>query len=895
MSLSLRTINAPGVEITEIDRSQYSQTLTGTKVLAVGYADKGEDYATISPTSRSTLINVFGKPTNEAERYFYEACKEVIQQGGELYAARIPYKNDMAGKYAYVDYKLDSRITSDGDFNVYTKELKFSDLNSEVISNFSEVSNDILHGNIPEGLADHLSVQSMYQEVVSSETHAQFKDFLINYEACLDNPISNIEQLALTSDCDCFSLLGYGYEGPTGWVDVDAPIGDTILSNFIKEYADEGKTIEAMFRRKRMETIVSTLISSYTDDFGTGVLADINAIDHTVSSVWTLTSDGIPSTLSGEEYDNYSTGEEKAPNNTIRIIDITRGTYGKTPFKGEGDTYYKECIGLVPVVTTAANALFAQMLLSGNAEAKNYNIVSAINSMTLSASEKASEEYPEISSDPGHFTLVEDDLAIPYGGEGTADEDFQKAFRDSLTSRALAYFPAMYTEPKGNTEEVVFNREFFKQIGIVVFKAYIDTASNNKVNFDAVEAFVGSLDPNATNLANGSNIFIDNIVNTQSEYIRVFSNARPVEKADILYINNQCVGSLGFYAAMTVKNISYKSIMEGLNKIFDRNSDINEKEIDIVVDGGVSTIGAFTPDNDGEALFDPCGVGHSTHTLKGGKVKWRGVLNKFDNFCKNTRKDCMFIADGMRQFCLDGKKRIVRPSKPENTIDTKIVPKLLDMQVLNTNYGAGYCDWFEVVDEFSGDSFWCPPSIKACGVYIYTDKHANYWDAPAGLNRGMVSANDVAFNPNVIQAGPIYLKNWNYAINYPVEGVILEGQKTMQLKPSAFDRVNVRRLFLRLERFVFKTARYFVYEPNTQYTRNRFVDALTPYFSQVKTAGGMYDFKIICDESINTPEVIDNNELRIRIGIKPTKTIEFINVEFVALRTGASWTELTNI
>lgn len=255
----------------------------------------------------------------------------------------------------------------------------------------------------------------------------------------------------------------------------------------------------------------------------------------------------------------------------------------------------------------------------------------------------------------------------------------------------------------------------------------------------------------------------------------------------------------------------------------------------------------------------------------------------------------MFIADGMRQFCLQGKKKIVRPSKPENTIDTKIIPNLIDMQVLNTNYSAGYCDWFEVVDEFSGDSFWCPPSIKAAGVYIYTDRHANYWDAPAGLNRGMVSANDVAFNPNVIQAGPIYLKNWNYAINYPDEGVILEGQKTMQMKPSAFDRVNVRRLFLRLERFVWKTARFFVYEPNTAYTRSRFVDALTPYFSEVKTAGGMYDFKIICDESINTPNVIDNNELRVRIGIKPSKTIEFILIEFVALKTGASWSELTNI
>ena len=155
-----------------------------------------------------------------------------------------------------------------------------------------------------------------------------------------------------------------------------------------------------------------------------------------------------------------------------------------------------------------------------------------------------------------------------------------------------------------------------------------------------------------------------------------------------------------------------------------------------------------------------------------------------------------------------------------------------------------------------------------------------------------MTAVDVAFSPTNKQAGAIYNSNWNYAINYPEDGIVLEGQKTFQVKPSAFDRVNVRRLFLRLERATYKVARYFIYEGNTAYTRQRFIDSIDPIFADAKLRNGIYDYKIICDESINTPEVIDRNELRVKIVIKPVKSIEFILIDFIALRTGGSFSEM---
>ena len=251
----------------------------------------------------------------------------------------------------------------------------------------------------------------------------------------------------------------------------------------------------------------------------------------------------------------------------------------------------------------------------------------------------------------------------------------------------------------------------------------------------------------------------------------------------------------------------------------------------------------------------------------------------------------MFIADGPRPLVLAGQKKIVRSTKPANTIDANIIPNLKYITGLNTSYGACYVDWFEVADEYSGDFFWCPPSIKAMGVYVNCDVNYNYWDAPAGLNRGRIAATDVAFSPTIKQAGSFYEKNFNYSINYPNDGIILEGQKTLQVKPSAFDRVNVRRLFLRLERAAYQVARYFVYEPNTSYTRQRLIDALNPYFKEAKDNGGIYDYKIRCDEVLNDDTTIDRNELKVAIGIKPVKTAEFIMCDFVCLRTGGSWSE----
>jgi hypothetical protein len=418
-------------------------------------------------------------------------------------------------------------------------------------------------------------------------------------------------------------------------------------------------------------------------------------------------------------------------------------------------------------------------------------------------------------------------------------EDNDDDFFDSVALEANGYFSPITLQADGG-----FDRENMKKIGLVVVKAYLDASEGNKISFQTVESFVGSLDRDAKNPNTGATTFIDTIVNEQSEYVNIFTNCFPTDamkteyrdKVDVIVLphDGANVASMGFYEGMCEEDVDIsESILKALDIVYDKVTDINERDLDIVVDAGVSNIAQFVKTVYGKkGFYDPASTDAAMWKCKkDNDVKmWKTVIMKYDNFCKNIRKDCMFIADGPRPYCLQGQKKIVRPSKPTNTIDANILPYTKYLTGINTSYGAGYCDWFQIADEFSGDYFWCPPSIKACGVYINTDLNFNYWDAPAGLNRGVIAALDVAFSPTNKQAGQIYTKSWNYAINYPADGIVLEGQRTLQTKPSALDRVNVRRLMLRLERATYKVLRYVVYEGNTAYMRQRVIDLLDPMF-----------------------------------------------------------------
>jgi hypothetical protein len=632
----------------------------------------------------------------------------------------------------------------------------------------------------------------------------------------------------------------------------------------------------------------------HSDDTFIEYISEISAEDNEIAEGYIIEGGKIPALYDLSTINEYRADEVKVPNGTFLIVDTTGATYKKvTEDSRKGQA--REVIGIIPVVTTAANALYAQSMINVDiTNLSNYEILSGTNFITLS------------SSNDG---LSASDLVMPINTTFYLNnEDADKtSIPNTIALDAANYFSTIQPATDGEG----FDPEHLKDIGVVVYRAYLDPTEGNKVSLEAVEAYCGSLCKDDKDPNTGVTKFIDTIINSQSKYINFFSNCfnTPEEKkyykdtCDILYAKPSQGAVLGLYSKMTKEDISItKSIYDGMNKCFDKVADVNQLDIDIIPDAGISNIASYlkaifgnkgpydltVTDDLGNSML---GMWKCTKATDTPVKTWKTVIQKLDAFCKNVRKDCMFITECPRPLVLTGQKKVVRPTKPDTNIDVNILPYLKVVAGLNTNYGAGYLDWFEQADDYTGDFFWVPPSIKAMGVYLNTDSNFYYWDAPAGLNRGIIAATDVAFSPNAAQAGAIYEKCWNYAINYPNDGIVLEGQKTFQTKPSAFDRVNVRRLFLRLERQAFKVARYFVYEGNTAYTRQRLVDAIDPYFKEAKVKGGIYDYKIVCDESNNLPETIDRNELHVGIGIKPVKTAEFIYISFIALNTGGSWEE----
>ncbi|MEX0598197.1 MAG: phage tail sheath C-terminal domain-containing protein, partial [Candidatus Paceibacterota bacterium] len=167
------------------------------------------------------------------------------------------------------------------------------------------------------------------------------------------------------------------------------------------------------------------------------------------------------------------------------------------------------------------------------------------------------------------------------------------------------------------------------------------------------------------------------------------------------------------------------------------------------------------------------------------------------------------------------------------------------------------------------------------------------WFSPAGFNRGHVkNVIRLAWNANHTERDELYKKGINTVITFPGEGTILYGDKTMLAKPSAFDRINVRRLFIVLEKAISRASQFSLFEFNDSFTRSQFVALVEPFLRDVQGRRGIFDFRVVCDESNNTPEVIDRNEFVGDIYVKPARSINFIQLNFVAVRTGVSFEEV---
>jgi hypothetical protein len=210
----------------------------------------------------------------------------------------------------------------------------------------------------------------------------------------------------------------------------------------------------------------------------------------------------------------------------------------------------------------------------------------------------------------------------------------------------------------------------------------------------------------------------------------------------------------------------------------------------------------------------------------------------------------------------------------------------------DSNYVATYHPWVKILDTDKNKPVWVPPSVVLPGVIAFNDAVGAEWYAPAGLNRGGL--------PNVLEVktrlthderDTLYTNRINPIATFPGQGATVFGQKTLQAKPSALDRINVRRLMIAVKKYIASSTRYLVFENNTAATRNRFLSIVNPYLESIQQRNGLYAFKVVMDDSNNTPDVIDRNIMVGEIYLQPAKTAEFIVLDFNILPTGAAFPE----
>ena len=292
-----------------------------------------------------------------------------------------------------------------------------------------------------------------------------------------------------------------------------------------------------------------------------------------------------------------------------------------------------------------------------------------------------------------------------------------------------------------------------------------------------------------------------------------------------------------------------------------------------------------------DSLADPEVVEMNLATIPG--LKQPGLTSQLINLCED-RADALAVID------LEGgyKPRAEGTTSARNNTAAELATVInnLRTRAINSSYACTFYPWLRCRDTINGAMVWLPPSVAALGTFSSSQKKTQVWFAPAGFNRGGLTegaagipVTDVAHQLRRKDRDDLYAANINPIAKFPAEGIVIFGQKTLQVTPSALDRINVRRLMIFVKKRISQVAATLLFDPNVKTTWNRFISSVEPILADIKTNFGLSDYKLILDDTTTTPDLVDRNIMYARIYLKPTRAIEYIAIDFNITRTGASF------
>ena len=294
-----------------------------------------------------------------------------------------------------------------------------------------------------------------------------------------------------------------------------------------------------------------------------------------------------------------------------------------------------------------------------------------------------------------------------------------------------------------------------------------------------------------------------------------------------------------------------------------------------------------------DAVSDPEEIEMNVLTLPG--ITNTRVTNQAIRVCEQ-RADALAIIDIENGgYVPSTENKLDFKTNVQNSKVTSAVTSL-ESRGLNTSYACAFYPWVKIIDQISDSQLWAPPSVAALGTFGSTERESELWFAPAGFTRGGLSDGAagipvVAVSQRVSskERDTLYEANINPIAQFPAEGIVVFGQKTLQITPSALDRINVRRLMIHVKKEISRIAARLLFDQNVQATWDRFRGQVEPFLDSVKSRFGLSDFRVILDETTTTPDLVDRNIMYAKIFLKPARAIEFIAIDFVITNTGASF------
>ena len=759
-----RTIQSPGVQISEIDLSLTAPGLPPTTVLIPGFAPKGPSSEPISVGSISEFEQIFGTPTNAAERYFYHTAKATFQSPANVVVYRLPYGTgaglDTSSQYSALVYPVAS----------YTNSASSTNL-------------DFTNGAYFLGSPTHLKLT--------------------------ENQYLNI-------------LQGTAFT----W----SASGGVATFSSLNNLGQAGLII----LNKSQAAINSRFEGSY-----------IGLIDNTNLN---------PAT----PFDDF---------NSVNSINTTNSFIASTDY--------------VNIPTQRLN--FPLSAAPGGTGGSISEVVEGIPTFDIS-----SAQYNDTVT-LGVFKLRQsvfspDTIALDYVlQEGyTASLDYHRQINSVNGGPAISFFLENVENNSNNVITLV--NPYISQKNTT---GWLDLSGTPRKSVRLLSA------PRATPLTGESDADFTTRVGCPSAQYATFLSA---------FGSTNSIAPLGDYTRQDLTTKLIGNVPQKLTTMFSYVENAEIYPLSITCEAGLGTVYANSLNPSTSGYFDDTVpytaaitglTAQNFNTVPQVAQDYNSVAQGFINFATNNRKDHLFIADPLTNIFVTGQnyKTLDDPSK--NFSNNIYWPLRNQFVSFNSSYATVYGNIAKVFDDASNQQVWVPFSGFAAGLMANTDSNFQPWSAPAGFTRGVVTGIlDLGYYPKQKERDQLYKISLNPVVFFPNEGFVVYGQKTALKKPSAFDRINVRRLFLTLENQTNVVARQFVFEPNTLFTRTQLKNILTPIFENAKNTQGLYDYLLICDERNNTPAVIDDNSLVVDIYIKPVRTAEFVLVNFYATRTDTNFTEI---